>query len=70
MGEIMELTHNLSIYQCVHAHKHTHAKAHAHLFKDARTHSCVHLRAHGQMRVATRDLDGVDNETASDPVHL
>lgn len=27
MGEIMELTRNLSIYQCVYAHKHTHTRA-------------------------------------------
>lgn len=38
MGEIMELTCNLPIYQCVHqahVYTHTHTQKHAHLFEDA-----------------------------------
>lgn len=71
MGEIMELTRNLSIYQCVHqAHIHTHTHKSMHICSKMHMHSCVYLHVHGQMRMATRDLDGVDNETASDPVHL
>lgn len=59
----MELTHNLPIHQCV-LEAHTHFHAHF-AFKDVHTlpqDRCRHLQDRYQNRV--------DNETASDPVHL
>lgn len=66
MGEIMELIRNLSVHQCswdphTNAYSmHTRSKLHTHAYTCEGTDRCTQ----------DGDQDRVDNETASDPVHL
>ena len=70
MAEIIELTHNLSIYQFVHEAP-THTLAYTFVQRCSLTCAYTCKRAHdGCTRPQDGDQDGVDNETASDPVHL
>ena len=67
----MELTRNLSVTVCVwgaRTHTHWHTHNHVHWFKREHAHTSVHTRRCAHPR--DRDQGGVDNETASDPVHL